>query len=88
VRRQDVLSAYVTPVAVVFVFVLWVVTVTCFWNKQPTAVSKERKKEQVGRDFGYPLKRYAWWVLPCAEEEQVSHTEPQPFVLSGDFLHY
>jgi hypothetical protein len=51
-------------------------------------VSKERKKEQVGRDFGYPLKRYAWWVLPCAEEEQVSHTEPQPFVLSGDFLHY
>jgi hypothetical protein len=61
-----------------FCFVLWVVTVTCFWNKQPTAVSKERKKGvvcarfQVGRDFGYPLKIYAWWVLSCAEE-QVSH---------------
>jgi hypothetical protein len=46
--------------------------------KQATHCSEQRKKGvvcahfQVGRDFGYPLKRYAWWVLSCAEG-QVSH---------------
>jgi hypothetical protein len=59
------------------------------WNtcsKGPKLGGGGGKRFQVGRDFGYPLKRYAWWCFLVLKNKYP--TEPQPFVLSGDFLHY